>query len=655
MSCGGETVGHLRALPTARRPDGPFGSRHRTHRSSPGGRFVAPREDSTCPSHDHRSPGGLARPGPQARLDAVLRGRGRAVPARGQRAPLAAAGRVARLGRAVPDLVRRVRARAAATREPRSRRCATRSGARPVWRAARPRRGWAAVKLHAAALRARRVRGGGRQPARGALRPRQRLAHHGGVRRARRAPPHPDPAAAHARARAARTAQFDWTHRLLSHRTTGSRSRRATPSTSCCSAPTRSSSRSPPTSCSRPGSRICSSSACPRWPAQVGDHLFEAMVTSIQTDEARHAQIGRPVLRSRRSSTIREYAQYLVDKWFWRSWLLFAVVTGFAMDYLTPLERRTELVQGVRAGVGPRAVPGARSRSVGLRAAVVLGHVPPSARLLPPHGLRERLHLSRDGVVRLRGARVPTSAAWLRRKYPRDVAGDSTPVWERITAALAARPTRASTSRCTARAIVGFCNLCQLVLCQRHARSTTTPWWWSTSGRTLRLLLRAVPVDLRARAGALRGPQGHRASACSPARRPATWSRFLTRTAACATRRGARTPTAASTRGSSGEAAVMLVPLYGFVGGRHDRAARARSRDDDDRRGRRQAADVGRGCGSSRGRVALICRRAACSTRPHRRQGGPGRPRPHRPAAGGGLRWPGECERSASTSCGRGR
>jgi toluene monooxygenase system protein A len=34
-------------------------------------------------------------------------------------------------------------------------------------------------------------------------------------------------------------------------------------------------------------------------------------------------------------------AQYLVDKWFWRSWLFFGIVTGFAMDYLTPLEHRT--------------------------------------------------------------------------------------------------------------------------------------------------------------------------------------------------------------------------------------------------------------------------------------------------------------------------
>src|SRR5206468_4708391 len=30
------------------------------------------------------------------------------------------------------------------------------------------------------------------------------------------------------------------------------------------------------------------------------------------------------------------------DKWFWRSWQLFAVVTGFAMDYLTRLAHRRQ-------------------------------------------------------------------------------------------------------------------------------------------------------------------------------------------------------------------------------------------------------------------------------------------------------------------------
>lgn len=72
----------------------------------------------------------------------------------------------------------------------------------------------------------------------------------------------------------------------------------------------------------------------------TGDHMFESMVLSIQTDEARHAQIGPPVLATVCAHD-RDYAQYLLDKWFWRSWLFFAVVTGFSMDYLTPLAART--------------------------------------------------------------------------------------------------------------------------------------------------------------------------------------------------------------------------------------------------------------------------------------------------------------------------
>src|SRR5262245_61289831 len=67
---------------------------------------------------------------------------------------------------------------------------------------------------------------------------------------------------------------------------------------------------------------------------------LEKMLSHIQTDEARHAQIGPAVLET----VVRhdpEYAQYMVDKWFWRSFLLFAIVTGFTMDYLTPVRQRT--------------------------------------------------------------------------------------------------------------------------------------------------------------------------------------------------------------------------------------------------------------------------------------------------------------------------
>src|SRR5262245_30658541 len=59
---------------------------------------------------------------------------------------------------------------------------------------------------------------------------------------------------------------------------------------------------------------------------QVGDKMFGRMVTSIPADEARHAQIGGPVL-AKVAAHDRAYAQGLVDKWFWRTWQLFAIVT----------------------------------------------------------------------------------------------------------------------------------------------------------------------------------------------------------------------------------------------------------------------------------------------------------------------------------------
>jgi toluene monooxygenase system protein A len=71
------------------------------------------------------------------------------------------------------------------------------------------------------------------------------------------------------------------------------------------------------------------------------DHLFEKALTSIQTDEARHAQIGHPVLRTLIAHGERQRVQYLVDKMWWRCWRLLIALTGTAMEYLTPLRART--------------------------------------------------------------------------------------------------------------------------------------------------------------------------------------------------------------------------------------------------------------------------------------------------------------------------
>ena len=70
-------------------------------------------------------------------------------------------------------------------------------------------------------------------------------------------------------------------------------------------------------------------------------HLFEKMVASIQTDEARHAQIGHPVLRTLLENGSRERAQYSIHKMWWRCWRLFLALSGTAMEYLAPVSART--------------------------------------------------------------------------------------------------------------------------------------------------------------------------------------------------------------------------------------------------------------------------------------------------------------------------
>src|SRR5207249_1550278 len=72
-----------------------------------------------------------------------------------------------------------------------------------------------------------------------------------------------------------------------------------------------------------------------------GDVNFANMISSIQTDEARHAQQGAPTLE-----ILMEHdparAQWTLDKTFWLSARLFSVLTGPAMDYYTPLEHRKQ-------------------------------------------------------------------------------------------------------------------------------------------------------------------------------------------------------------------------------------------------------------------------------------------------------------------------
>lgn len=74
--------------------------------------------------------------------------------------------------------------------------------------------------------------------------------------------------------------------------------------------------------------------------ARAGDFTFAKLIQSIQSDEARHAQIGTPVLQAMIEAGQKEKAQHLIDIAFWRSWKLFTILTGLPMDYYMPLEHR---------------------------------------------------------------------------------------------------------------------------------------------------------------------------------------------------------------------------------------------------------------------------------------------------------------------------
>ncbi len=73
----------------------------------------------------------------------------------------------------------------------------------------------------------------------------------------------------------------------------------------------------------------------------VGDVDFSSLISSIQTDEARHAQQGEPTIKILIANGHKDTAQALVDHMFWRTWHVFALLTGLSMDYYTPLEHRT--------------------------------------------------------------------------------------------------------------------------------------------------------------------------------------------------------------------------------------------------------------------------------------------------------------------------
>jgi toluene monooxygenase system protein A len=189
---------------------------------------------------------------------------------------------------------------------------------------------------------------------------------------------------------------------------------------------------------------------------RAGDRMFEKLLQSIQTDEARHAQIGGPVLEVVAKHD-RAYAQALLDKWFWRSWPLFAVVTGFTFDYLVPLAKRQEsFKEFVREWVLDQyASEVAR-----------YGLEPPADFDRMEQVLDNHHHMLYASAYSYRSTTWfdfvlpgPEERAWLREKYPASWPAFE-PVWQRITETWA-KSDPGIDFAVHGSAIIGFCGLCQ--------------------------------------------------------------------------------------------------------------------------------------------------------------------------------------------------
>lgn len=76
--------------------------------------------------------------------------------------------------------------------------------------------------------------------------------------------------------------------------------------------------------------------------AEAGDWTFSNLISSVQTDESRHAQIGAPLVAILIKNGKKAEAQKMVDIGIWRAWKIFSVLTGPMMDYYTPLEHRKQ-------------------------------------------------------------------------------------------------------------------------------------------------------------------------------------------------------------------------------------------------------------------------------------------------------------------------
>jgi toluene monooxygenase system protein A len=193
---------------------------------------------------------------------------------------------------------------------------------------------------------------------------------------------------------------------------------------------------------------------------ESGDKLFEEMNQSIQSDEARHSLTGPTVLRKVLAHD-RQYAQDLLDKWFWRSWRLFSIVTGFSMDYLTPLERRTaSFKEFTEEWIVDQY----------LRSIAELGLERPWYWDEFLESLESYHHMVYAAAYSYRASvwfnlvvPGPEERAWLKQKYPKSWS-PLEPIWQQISERWRSSDPD-NDFAVHSSAIIGFCDLCQLVLC----------------------------------------------------------------------------------------------------------------------------------------------------------------------------------------------
>ncbi len=151
--------------------------------------------------------------------------------------------------------------------------------------------------------------------------------------------------------------------------------------------------------------------------ARTGDMTFSTLISSVQTDESRHAQQGAATLRVLIDNGKAAEAQRMIDIIFWRSWRAFCLITGQAMDYYTPPEHRTrsfkEFVLEFIVEQFVRAI-----EDLGLRKPWYWDHFLASADHYQ-HGMHLGVWLWRQTVWwNPRAGVTPAEREWLEKKYP---------------------------------------------------------------------------------------------------------------------------------------------------------------------------------------------------------------------------------------------